>query len=180
MANICNYFTFSLHNAMSIYNQSPDWGMWCRGLQMCFFSNSTHSNYKIVKDDRIWLAGPYIVGYGSWSVIIIATMVCSIACPVNISWISKFCTVWWHLILTRCQSLRRCQDGRKAPMPELGPGNPVTMTVQHCPTINLPTLFEMRTVRLQMLICSILTFTTGRPSRHRFYLMMKPRDGGRG
>jgi hypothetical protein len=35
-------------------------------------------------------------------------------------------------------------------MPELGPGNPVMMTVKHCPIINFPTLFEMRTVRLQI------------------------------
>jgi hypothetical protein len=65
-------------------------------------------------------------------------------------------------------------------MPELGPGNPVMMTVQHCPIINFPTLFEMRTVRLQICICSILTSTIGRPNGHRFHLMIKPRDGGRG
>jgi hypothetical protein len=66
-------------------------------------------------------------------------------------------------------------------MAELGPRNPVMMTVEHCPTINLPTLFEMRTVGLQMFICSILTFTIiGRPNRHRFYLMTKPTDGERG
>jgi hypothetical protein len=65
-------------------------------------------------------------------------------------------------------------------MPELGPGNPVVMTGEHCTTITLPTLFEMRTVGLQMFICSILTFTIGGPNRHRFPLMMKPRDGRRG
>jgi hypothetical protein len=46
--------------------------------------------------------------------------------------------------------LRRYQNGWKAPTPELGPGNPVMMTVQHCPIINLPTLFEMRTEGLQI------------------------------
>jgi hypothetical protein len=40
-------------------------------------------------------------------------------------------------------------------MPELGTGNPVIMmTVQRCTIINLPTLFEIRMVGLQMFICS--------------------------
>ena len=127
---------------------------------------STPSNYTIVKGDCASLAGPYTVGDGSRSFIIIANKVCNIACPVMISWISKYCTVWWHLILTRCQSLQRCQNGWKAPVPELGPGNPIMMTGNHCLIIILPWLFEMMTVGLQTFIPSILRFIIGRPNGH--------------
>jgi hypothetical protein len=111
-----------------------------------FYLSKNFINCTIVKGDSVSSTGPCTVGDGPRSVIIIANEVCNIACPAMISWISKYCTVWWHLILTRCQSLRRYQNGWKAPMPELGPKHPVMMTVQHCPIINLPTLFEMRTV----------------------------------
>ena len=54
---------------------------------------STPSNCTIVKGDCVSSAGPYAVGDGSCSVIIIANEVCNIACPLMVSWISKYCTV---------------------------------------------------------------------------------------
>jgi hypothetical protein len=54
---------------------------------------STPSNCTIVKGDFVSSDGPYIVGDDPRTVIIIATKVCNIACPVKICWISKYCTV---------------------------------------------------------------------------------------